>query len=76
MVQVIGLDLQLTLLVLRERLDHKGHKGLKGSKGRKEEDNRQFMVLIGGFGLMMEFLWVVLDKRQLTITIQLPGLTP
>jgi hypothetical protein len=29
MVQVIGLDLQLTLLVLRERLDHKGHKEIR-----------------------------------------------
>jgi hypothetical protein len=74
MVQVIGLDLQLTLLVLRERLDHKAHKVLKGSKVHKEEDNQQFMVLIGGLGLMKEFLWVVLDKQQPTITIQLQGL--
>jgi hypothetical protein len=56
MVQVIGLDLQLTLLVLRERLDHKGHKVLKGSKVHKEEDNQPFMDHIGGHGLLTRLL--------------------
>jgi peptidyl-tRNA hydrolase len=69
MVVATGLDLQLTLLVLRERLDHKGHKGLKGSKGRKEEDNRQFMVLTIGHGSKKVFSMVLPALLQQTMTI-------
>jgi hypothetical protein len=69
MVQVIGLDLQLTLLVLRERLDHKGLKVLKGSKVRKEEDNQQFMDLTIGHGSKKVFSMVRPVLLQQTMII-------